>query len=277
MQLTEFISTYTEPFALLLARFAGLCIFAPVLSTAAIPVRAKVLLVFMLAVSAAPAVLDPIPLRAAPDLSVLAASLFSETMIGLTIGLIAVLPLYAAQLAGFIIDHQVGIGLSASYNPLIDSEGGVIGDIIMYMSLGAFLSVGGLDALYTGILNTYTHIPLGSTLYTAPLTLITSLVTAGFDLALRIAAPVLCMILIELVASTFIMKTMPQLSIMSVGFPIKVLVGLFAILLSLRAIGATLIDSAADNTDVLIQWTLHPLEHTPPDATSSSDAATLSR
>ncbi|MGE3107020.1 MAG: flagellar biosynthetic protein FliR [Phycisphaerales bacterium] len=255
MDFPELALRYAEPFVLMLARFGGLCAFAPVLSTSVIPAKAKALLVAMFAVGALPMVALTPPLHPAPDLALLAVGMALEALIGVTIGLLATLPLYAAQLAGHVIDHQMGIGLAASYNPLLETEGGVTGDLLMYIALAAFLTVGGLDAMYLGVLLSFEIVPLGNLdALASPLPLLISLVTAGFELALRLAAPVLCMIIVELVSSAFVMKTMPQINIMSIGFPIKIIIGLIAMVISVRAMGGAITSFTADGIDATLHW-----------------------
>lgn len=256
MDASQLAIQYVEPFVLMLARFGGLCLFAPVLSTAVVPTRAKVLLVFMFAVSAFPAVAVGTPLPPAADIGMLGVSVLMEALVGVIIGLLAMLPMYATQLGGLIIDHQIGLGLGAVYNPMLDTEGTILGDLLMYIALAAFLTVGGLDAMYVGVVRTFEHLPLGSAnLIASPLPTLVSLITAGFELAIRIAAPVMCMIAIEMVCSTFVMKTMPQLNIMSIGFPIKVLLGILALILAVRSMGATIAEFTNEGVEAMLRWT----------------------
>lgn len=247
---------HIEPFVLLIARFGGLCVFAPVLSTASIPLKAKALLIFMFAVASYPGMALASPLEPAADLAMLGVSVAIEASIGAAIGFFAALPLYAAQLGGLIIDHQMGLGLGAVYNPLLDTEGTVLGDLLMYIAMATFLSIGGMDVLYVGVLRTCEQVPLASfQAPTPPLRMLTAMVTSGCELSLRLAAPVLCIILVELICSTFIMKTMPQINIMSIGFPIKVLLGFTALILATRALGGAIAEFSIDGVDTLLEWT----------------------
>ena len=44
--------------------------------------------------------------------------------------------------------------------------------------------------------------------------------------ALRIAAPLFCLIFLETIVTGFIMRTVPQMNILSIGFAIKILLGI---------------------------------------------------
>ncbi|MBU1071993.1 flagellar biosynthetic protein FliR, partial [bacterium] len=56
---------------------------------------------------------------------------------------------------------------------------------------------------------------------------------AFFAIGLRVAAPVILVLLLVSVAMGFIVKTVPQINILVVGFPIKIAVGLAALGVSL--------------------------------------------
>jgi flagellar biosynthesis protein FliR len=69
-----------------------------------------------------------------------------------------------------------------------------------------------------------------------PLDLLVGLLTSAFDLALRVSAPVAGMILLLVIVFAAIGKTMPQINIMSVGFAIKILMGLLILAAAIYAV-----------------------------------------
>lgn len=220
-----------------LARLAGLFIFAPVLGSPAIPPKVKVLL----AVSLTAAVYPTLDLHTEVPLSwglmELAPALATEALIGLSIGLIASMPLISVQMGGLLMGQQMGLGLANIYNPAIDSEADIAGQILFYMALGVFLALGGLDIMVGSVVTSFSRVPLGGFgAAEAPLAILVGLIASGFELAVRVAAPVLCIIFLETVAMGFIMKTVPQINILSFGFPIRIMMGLGALLFSLHVI-----------------------------------------
>jgi len=255
MTLPSQLLQHIEPLVLVIARFSGLFMYAPIFSTSVIPAKGKALLVCMFALAAYPwAARAGIPTHT-PDIATLALAVAGEVLIGLILGLFATLPLYGAQLAGLLVDNQMGLGLGAVYNPMLDTEGTVLGELLMYMSMGAFLLAGGLDAMMLGTLRTFEHIPIGeASLLISPLPTLIALISAGFELALRVASPVLCIILLETVATAFVAKTMPQLNIMSIGFPVKLLMGFFILIVSARAMGAAITEFVEQGLDVMLDW-----------------------
>src|SRR5262249_53461138 len=132
----------------------------------------------------------------------LAPSIFGETLIGLSIGLLAALPMFAAQLGGLIMSQQAGITLGQVFNPSLDIEADVFGQLLQYVAIFAFVSLGGLDSLFLSLASTFTRVPVaGATASLAPTDLLVGVAGSGFDLALRVSAPVLCIVLIETIAS----------------------------------------------------------------------------
>ncbi|TVQ62793.1 MAG: type III secretion protein [Phycisphaerales bacterium] len=238
-----------------LARLAGLFIFAPVLGSPAIPARVKVLLVLALTAAVYPTLNlhDMVPLRL--SLIELAPVMATEALIGLSIGLIAAMPLISVQMGGLLMGQQMGLGLANIYNPAIDSEADIAGQLLFYMAMGVFLTLGGLDILHASIVMSFDRVPIGGFGATeTPLLVLTGLIATGFELAVRVAAPVLCIIFLETVAMGFIMKTVPQINILSFGFPIRIMMGIGALLFSLHVIQEATGVDVEDSLMLAMEW-----------------------
>lgn len=246
---------HVGPFLMCLFRLSGLFLFAPVLGSPAIPGRVRALLCasFALAIypTLPPASMAPVEFNGV----MLAWGVASETMIGLIIGLLAALPMYAVQLGGLLVGHQVGVGLANVYNPALDTEADVIGQFLLYLALAVFVAIGGLEAMFIALGATFAHIPLGGFAATdAPLDLFVGLTASGFEIALRIAAPVLCIVLAETLAAGFLMKTIPQINVMSIGFAVKIVIAIVALIGSLGAIQTTAADDIQQTLHAMLEW-----------------------
>lgn len=255
MTLPQYLYQHVGPMLLLLARVGGLFIFAPLLSSAMLPGRVKALFLFMLTLSLYP-LAGRVPEPPA-DIIALGVDMLFEMMIGMTLGLLAALPLYAAQLGGQLIDHQVGMGLAHVYNPALDADSTVIADMVLNVGVALFLTMGGLEALLIGVARSVDAVPLGAASAVAsPLDLLVSLLTSGFELALRVAAPVLGVIMLETVASAVLSKTIPQINIMSMGFAIKIIAGVTTLVLALPAISDAVTGAVGAGVDTMLQWAM---------------------
>ncbi|MGD9692788.1 MAG: flagellar biosynthetic protein FliR [Phycisphaerales bacterium] len=228
---------HIPPFLVVLARIGGLFVFAPVLGSPAIPMRIKALL----AVALTMAIYPTLDLHRAAQLQLtladMAPVMASEALVGLALGLVAGLPMLSVQVGGLLMGQQMGLGLATIFNPAIDSEGDVVGQILFFSALALFLAAGGLESLFKAVLISFNTLPLGGfSAADSPVALITGLVTSGFELAVRVAAPVFAILFVETVASGLIMKTAPQLNILSLGFPIRIMLALVVVYGSLTAI-----------------------------------------
>lgn len=255
----EHLLNHAVPFLLVLFRLGGLMIFAPILGSPMIPARARVLVAFMFAVALYPAVAavhPAIPVRL--DLLTLGPLVAAETAIGLTIGLLAALPMYAVQLGGQVIGQQMGMGLASIYNPALDTESDVIGQLLMFVALAVFAGIGGLEMMFLAVAETFTRIPPGGALEGLPVAatgeLVMNLVASGFQIALRVSAPVLCIILVETIAMAFLMKTLPQLNLLSVGFALKVILALVVMVWAIGAIGESIGHEVMEACGAFMRW-----------------------
>ncbi len=267
----ELISAHVPAALLTLARLSGLFVFAPVLSSPIIPGRVKALLVCILTLAVYPT-LHPSQLGSAPpipphgpsasdvffanaDVFTLGFSIVGEVLLGLCIGLLASLPLYAVQLAGMVMGQQVGFGLGAVYNPALDSDGDVLSQLMLMVAIGVYIAVGGVEAVFTCCVDSFSRVPLGGwTSELTPLGLCTGLVGAGFELALRVAAPVLGIIMLETVASGTLMKTIPQVNILTVGFAVKIVLALGVLVFAVGAIDAAIGDEVLRTFGFIGEW-----------------------
>ncbi len=241
-------------------RLAGLLLFSPMLAGAAIPRQAKVFLVITLAVAIYPAMPADWQMPMRFSLVTLGQLMVTEALIGAAIGLIASLPLIAVQLGGQIMGQQMGLGLAQVFNPELETNTGVVDQLLFYTALAVFISFGGVEAMFGAVMNSYESVPLGAmTLSAIPLELLVGTLSAGYELALRVAAPIVGIMVIETVASGVLMKTIPQINIMSVGFAIKTLAGLAGLAGALAAIFIVFADESASVLSSVLEWSTHIL------------------
>lgn len=243
------------PALLVFLRLSGLFVFAPMLASTLVPMKTRVLLAVTLTVCVYPTI--PVWQQAPVTLDVftLGAAGFMEVLLGTVVGLLAMLPILSVQLAGVVMGQQMGIALAAVYNPALESESEPIGELLLYLALAVFIALGGLEMVVLATARTFEHVPLGGFESSwAPVGLVVGFIGAGFELALRITAPLMAILLAETVAAAFLAKTMPQLNILSIGFPIKVMMGLLAILIGLVAIHAAIGEHVAEAGRAILRW-----------------------
>ena len=250
----EPLIAHAVPFALVATRLIGLFVFAPMLTSVSIPSRVRVLLAVMLSAAVYPSI--PVSYADVPlDLFGLLPLLVSETLIGVCVGVIASVPVMILQLAGHVTGFQMGLSMATVYNPEFETNSDVVGETLFYLGFAVFLAVGGLEATYAALLTTFERVPLGGmAISSLPLETYVGLASSGFEMALRVSGPAMAMVFLILVAMGFIMKTMPQINVMSVGFAIKIVVGLLATAMALQVIANVAGDETERILTILAEW-----------------------
>lgn len=256
MTFLDLILPYVVPFALTLSRMSGIFIFAPVLGGPVIPPPIKALLVIGLTAVIFPSVaLVSPPPPGSIDLIMLAPMMLGETLIGLAIGLVVAIPVMSVQMGGLIIGQQMGLGLGTVYNPAIDSDGDILGQVLFFFALAVFMSIGGLELLHSATVETFAYVPMGGfSMERAPLELLTGVVASGYELAVRVAAPALAIIMLETISTGVLMKTVPQLNVLTFGFPIKIVAAMLVLIAALPFLDQAIHDATLDVFNRVFLW-----------------------
>lgn len=245
---------------LVIFRIGGLMIFGPLLSSTIIPLRIKVFLALTVGLAVYPTVSThvAIDLPVVRDLWSIGPLIFSEVLIGMVIGFLATLPLVSVQVGGLMMGQQMGLGFATLFNPAAGVDENVIGQLLFLMTMAGFVMIGGLESLVLAVLHSFEYVPppaLGS-VHTdlGVLSMLVGLLTAAFELALRVAAPLLALIFLQTVAMGFMAKTVPQINILSFGFPLRILGGLLIIVLGLVVLDEVVMDLVDDSMTLISDW-----------------------
>ncbi|MBS0191412.1 MAG: flagellar biosynthetic protein FliR [Phycisphaerales bacterium] len=252
--MSEIITSNLVPFMLVAFRLAGLFLATPLLSSVMIPMRLRPFIVLGLAAAVYPLTPAWHPPETA-SLVQLVPLVVGEALIGFVIGMIASLPMLAADSCGIIIGQQMGFGLAKVYNPEYDAEVDVLGQMLFFVVFGAFLACGGLEHVFRALVSTFQRVgPGGLSISQAPAQVLVGVATSGLELAMRLSLPVVATILLLVVVFAVISKTMPAINIMSVGFTVKVLAGIAVLTLALPSIAAVAGDETTEALRSVDAW-----------------------
>ncbi len=224
----------------MLFRLTGIFFFAPVFGSVALFARVKVFLALGLSFCVYPLLLAPGARSAGLMLPViesglglwsLAGMVGVELLIGIVIGYGASLPLVGVQIGGRVIDQQMGLGLAGVLNPEFNEQTGVVSQFYFMMGLVVFVILGGHRVMLATLVGSFGWVPLGGLAVDGHLLdLIVGLLASVFELALRVTGPLLCLIFLQTVAMGFIARTVPQMNILSIGFVLRIVVGVSMII-----------------------------------------------
>lgn len=214
---------------LLSARIAALLLMTPLLYAAALPMLVRVLMALGFAcVIALPFAGTPAVTPA--DFGALFQALLRELAIGATLGLGVLMAFAGFALAGRLVDVQVGFGIAQVFDPLTRTRMPVLSSIFTLFAAVFFFLVNGHHALLRGIAYSVERFPVGQG---APLAAaagpITREAAALFTLGFALAAPVVLGLLLVDFALGVISRNLPQLNMLVLGVPVKIVAGLLAL------------------------------------------------
>lgn len=245
------------PLILVAARLGGLALFAPVYGSPVIAGRIKAFLFLGLAVVSLPVLTASGVFAGTAELTLwaLLAAIAVEVAVGAIIGFIALIPMLAMQTGGLIMAQQMGLGFARFYNPAMGDEADVLENLLFLLALVTFIGLGGIDWTALAVLNSYQYVAVtGLSLDWSFASMLSGLIMAAFEIGMRVAAPLLALVFLETVAIGFISKTVPQLNILSLGFPLRIMIGLATIIVGVVVLEGVLIDFIDDVLGVMMNW-----------------------
>lgn len=227
--LEQFLLTKLQVFLLYLTRVGALVTIAPVFSSPRLPGRVKISLVFLLAVLVyLPDFSRPIaPLGWGGGLVV---ALAKEVGTGLLLGFTVAAIFSAFQMAGELIGLEMGLGISRVFNPATGGNDQVLGQFLEMMAILIFLSVNGHHWILEGLAMSFRGIPPGT--FPNPKGTVDGLVHSYAEIitiAARLAIPALVLLFVASVGIAILAKTVPQIHMLDMGYPLRILTG-FAVL-----------------------------------------------
>lgn len=236
---------------LVLFRLAGIFAFTPLFSARTIPAVVKVLLAVGMSFCVFPLLLaggkteSPVVgsiLDSGLSLATVVPAVAAELLIGAVIGFCATLPLIGMQLGGRIASQQMGLGLAEVFSPG-EEQSGITSRFFYLLGLALFLILGGHRVLLLVLVGSFEHVPLGGSIMgDDSIRLLVGLLSSAFELALHVAAPLLCLIFLETVAMGFIARTVPQLNILSIGFAVRIVIGVATLIGAVGVLSVAFID-----------------------------------
>lgn len=157
-----------------------------------------------------------------------------EVSIGLIIGFAARLLFAGIQIAGQLIDYEMGFGFVNVVDPESRLQIPIMGQFLYIFAIFIFLLIDGHHWLVQAMVKSFQIIPLDGFRYSPNIVWgMVKIASYIFVIGFKVSAPlVMSLFLIDL-AYGVIARTVPQANIMIVGFPVKIGLGLFFAVISL--------------------------------------------
>lgn len=227
------VSNNILPFGMVVTRVSAIFFSIPVFNTRRIPESVKlffslsftVLIFPMLGIS-----LNIMDLNYFEIFKFLA----SELIVGLIIGFIVTAVFSAVQMAGRIIDLNNGFGFSQIVDPVSNTSATVTSNFFGIIATTLFFIMGGHSLLIGAIIKSYEILPPGRFEFRPE---VLEILVRSFGnilvLGFKIAAPVAATLVLTEVALAVMGRVIPQIPIFIVGFPLKIMVSLLIVALTM--------------------------------------------
>lgn len=220
-----------ETFIFVLLRVTAIVATMPIIGNRKVPIRVKGGLSLMITFLLFPFVEFLTP---PSNILVLVLGMAGEVMVGITLGLAGQLIFAGVQLAGQLVGFQMGFAIVNVFDPISSTQVSIVAQFYYLLAMLIFLAVDGHHLFIYSIAESYRIVPPFDFHFTGELTqLIVELSKSIFIVAIKAGALVITVLLMISIGFGMIARTVPQINILIVGFPIKIAMGLIGIGLAL--------------------------------------------
>ncbi|WP_394885834.1 fused FliR family export protein/FlhB family type III secretion system protein [Clostridium butyricum] len=158
--------------------------------------------------------------------------IISEVLTGLILGYITNLVFQAAKLAGSWIDIHAGFSMVTVLDPATQTSTTLMGNLFYFVSLVFFFMINGQELIVKSIYESISIVPLGHTIvYQETVMGAAETIVDFFVLGVKIALPIVLIIVMTDICLGLITRTVPTIPIMIFGMPIKNILGFITFLI----------------------------------------------
>jgi flagellar biosynthesis protein FliR len=227
--------------ALVTLRVTGVVWIAPVFSARTLPQTYKAAITVLLV-----AAVWPIAMGADAPVSITVSGVFSEMVVGLTVGIGAAIFIAAAGAAGDMLAVQMGLSGANVLDPMSQTQMPVLGHFMSLFVTSLILATGGHLVIIEALAASHAVIPTGEVINLNGILGVVGLGSTLLWMGLRMAAPIIAAMLLATVALGVLARTVPQLNVLMVAFPVQIGVGLFVLAATLPLIASAFTDWGND-------------------------------
>lgn len=227
-------------FLLALARVTGFVLTCPLFAHRFFPSPAKAALCVTLAGALFPAAaamagnLPEGPLGFVLDL-------VEEAAVGLGLGLFTSFVFQSLRVAGQVVGFQIGFAMAEVIDPTTGGQTSIIAEFLYMLGLVFFFSIDGHHSLVLALNQSFHCIAPGAAVFSGPAAEVIARGFQGMFVAgLRIAAPVMAVVLVTDLSLGLLVRLVPQINVFMLGFPLKIMAGIFTLALTVPFLGGVL-------------------------------------
>jgi flagellar biosynthetic protein FliR len=220
-----------EWFVIILLRVSGFVFVSPFFGRRGVPSVAKIGLSAALALLIGSVRGADMP-AVSGDPWVFAMVCVRETAMGIALGFVSSIFFSVFYTAGQIMDLQMGLSLGSMYDPEMETKTPLSGNLFYAIAFLTFVRMNGHLTLIYILFGMYDTVPpLGGSFTADIANLLVGGFTCAFLFAVKMALPMMViMLMCEFVLGVMV-KFVPQMNIFVIGLPVKILVGMAVMLL----------------------------------------------
>lgn len=175
-----------------------------------------------------------------PDINnniALTMAVINEISSGLILGVAISLWFNFIKMAGSFIDLQMGLGMLNMYDPNSKTNTTLISNLTHWIALLIFFILDGHHMIIRMLKESFSIISVGQNMLgqSSSMVIMDSMFSY-FALAMKISLPLVLIIIISDIVMGLISRSVPQLNIMILGMPVKLLIGISSFIIALPLI-----------------------------------------
>lgn len=220
-----------EKIILIFMRMASFIVVAPGLSFRGLPNMFKI----MFAVSLSAIIYTVTPeMDFDGDLFYFISLVVKESLFGLAIGYLTKLIFSAIEMAGQLLDFQVGFSMAAVFDASVGTTSSNYGRLFYWTSICLFFIMDMHHRVINSLIRSFEYVPLDSIeILNSDIEGVVRLFSHVFEIAINLAAPLIIVVLIVDIVLGVISRTIPQINVLMLGMPVKSMVSFIVFLITL--------------------------------------------
>lgn len=158
-----------------------------------------------------------------------------EVFIGLALGFITLFLFTGIQIAGEVMGMQMGLAMAKMVDPSFQAQLSIVAQFQVFIAMLFYLAMNGHHFLIEAFVYSYQALPLFADIHATGLVeQVINMVSFAYVVAVKVGAPVIVSLLLANIALGILARTVPQMNIFMVGLPLRLLLGIGALALTIR-------------------------------------------
>lgn len=241
----NFVFEKYEIFLLVLVRTSGIFFVSPFFGSRNVPNIMKIGLTLFLSVILTTTINADVEIG---NLDITYTALIvKELMVGLIIGFISYMFFSAFYIVGQIVDMNIGIGMINVIDPQNGIQVPLMGNFYYIIAFLLLLAINGHHVIIRALVDSYNLIPIGGFQFKQDIGFfLVNILSKIFSIGFKLSTPIIAMIFLLDLMLGILVRTMPQMNVFVVGLPLKIMVGLLIVIITI-SIFSTVVNGVFDD------------------------------